>query len=432
MLAIQNSQVENAYIKKALAVSEFSSLTLEQYIYCTKYPVDKFMVDNFFHHLDKNINIYVTPSFLEYFGYSGETRKQKEVFLGTLKNNFESGSDYWILNNDEYKNFYDQVSKNISKKIDANRINPEDPAHDAPSIDTEVETIKSPKFPDPFDYIGKVGKGKTKHVILTVPCFKEFLMILTTSKAKQVRKFYLMLEELINDYAKYQALWLQTDAAKKDARIDALIKDLRNSNRIAEENGKKLDISNQRLEASNKKLDISNRRLDESNKKLAESNRKLGISNMKLEELTEQLEITGEEMESQGNVLNKKIDKISDKLGVSVKDRVLQPQDARKQEKFVLYEINDPNVEYTHYTARVKISGANRANNRVIQNHPDAKIILEITATPNAKILYENIKENIREPEYNLNYIRIPADWTSERFVQFIMEVYESRKVIDL
>lgn len=120
--------------------------------------MDQFMVDTFFHNLDKNINIYITPSFLEYFGYSGSLEDQKKAFLRTLKSHFNVDSDYWIYGNNEYKKFYDQVSENIKEIFGDEKLSNMDATQNSPSVDTEAIVIKSPEFPDPYDFIGVNGK----------------------------------------------------------------------------------------------------------------------------------------------------------------------------------------------------------------------------------------------------------------------------------
>lgn len=420
-----NSSSKNIFVERALKRSEFQFLTLEQFISATNYPVDGFMVDNFFHNLDKDINIYITPSFLEYFGYSGDVNRQKELFLKTLKSNFENGSDYWIYSNNEYKNFYDKVSEVINSNFKE-----EDPIHhmvdrNSPSVDTEAVVIKSPEFPDPKNFIGVTGKNTTKHVVLTVKCFKKFLMILNTKKANTVREFYLMLEELITDYGRYQNLWLQTDAAKKDARIDALIADLRNSNKLAEK-------SNQLLEETRDDLRNSNRLLEETQQDLRNSNNILEETRQELHEANERLESLQEDFETSEDVLTNKIDNISRKLDIAVEDRVVKSNKRATHENFILYSLNDPESEYTHIVARVQNRSLTRSSNNIATNYPNSQMILHLKATPNANALYANVKEKIKGPIYKGQYINIDNAMTEARFIAAIQKVYNDKKIVVL
>ena len=127
------------YIETALATEK--NLSVTEFIEETKFAIPIKEIKKF-HNISPNIeNIYITPELLNYFGYSGNMSNQKEVFLGTLKNNFEEGTDYQILNNKDYEIYY---TKNPNEL-----------------------------WPHPDNYIGKVGKGTTKHLILNINCLKD-------------------------------------------------------------------------------------------------------------------------------------------------------------------------------------------------------------------------------------------------------------------
>ncbi len=408
---------KNVYIERALKACEFRCLTLEEFVIMTKYPVDKFMIDNFFHNLDKDINLYITPKFLEYFGYTGALKRQKEYFMMTLRNNFNEGSDYWVLDNKGYQIHYQEISKIIAETFESEDLRRFEPSQNPPSGDTKhPDPIKPPEFPDPSNFIGVNGKGTTKHVILTVHCFKKFLMMLNTRKANDVREFYLMLEQLIRDYTKYQALFLQTDGAKKDARIDALIADLRKSN-------DKLDASTEATTKARKELERTNKLYEDSIKELSDTRKELAYSNRMLEDSYEDLAVTEE-------VLGEKIDNISRKLDRAVEDRVVRPEEPAKLEHFALFALKDPKYQFTHKVARVRGTNFARAKNSVLQQFPKADMVLHLRATPNAKALYDNIRDKIRGPTYRNLYISLGEDWTEDSFVAKIREVYEEKREV--
>ncbi len=322
-----------------------------------------------------------------------------------IQPNFIEGRDYWILNNQEYNSHFQEVSQIISENFENEKSRGLESSRTTLSIDTEVHeekgisavAINPPKFPNPNEFIGVKGKNTTKHVIMTVRCFKKFLMMLNTSKANTVREFYLMLEELIQEYTKYQALFLQTDGAKKDARIDALIGDLR---------------------TSNKELATSNAELKKVREELTETRRSL-------EEAAENLETTEE-------VLGGKLDKVSRKLGIAVEDRVVKQSDPSKFEHFALYALRDSDAEYTHYTLRVKQKSFSRAKENLIRHFPNATMILHIKAAPNARSLYDNIREKIKGPKYSGNYIALSEEWPEERFVESVRKIYAERKEVKI
>ncbi len=415
----KSPNAKNIYIERALRVSEFRCLTLEEFVIRTGYPVDQFMIDNFFHNLDKDINLYITPKFLEYFGYTGALKTQKTNFMRMLDSNFTEGVDYWVLDNKGYQIHYQEISKIIAENFESENLSIHVDAQNPQSGDTkQPDPIKPPEFPDPSKFIGVNGKATTKHVILTVHCFKKFLMMLNTKKANNIREFYLMLEQLIRDYTKYQNLYLQTDGAKKDARIDALIADLRNSN-------KETAASRQALEKATEELFENRQELSKSRKELSDTRKELAYTNRMLEDSHEDLLVTEE-------VLGEKIDNISRKLDRAVEDRVVRPEEPAKLEHFALFALRDPNSEFTHKVARVRGTNFTRAKNNITQQFPKAEMVLHLEATPNAKALYDNIRDKIRGPVYRSLYISLGEDWTEDSFVAKIREVYEEKREVDL
>ncbi len=47
-------------------------MTLKEFIKVTNYPIDPFIVDNFFNNLNDDIPIYVTNGLIEWFGFNGK------------------------------------------------------------------------------------------------------------------------------------------------------------------------------------------------------------------------------------------------------------------------------------------------------------------------------------------------------------------------
>ncbi len=213
------------YIKRVFRnfADNITMLTIQEFIHKSKYPIDNFMVDNFFVNLNDDIPIYVTNELIEWCGYSG-IHDDKKRRLKDLLQGFEETKDYWIYSNKEYYEYYD---KSICGK---------------PQIGSDQ---LKPNYPHPDTFI---GKNKTKHIVLTVQCFKMILMMLTTNKAHQIRLYYISLEQLIKTYSKYQ-LYCQINQTR--------ILKIANT-----ELNRKVDKQSKQLSKLQSTLDIMNTKLD--------------------------------------------------------------------------------------------------------------------------------------------------------------------------
>ncbi len=180
--------IECPYIKRVFenyteSTNNITLLTIQEFIHKSKYPIDNFMVDNFFVNLNDDIPIYVTNELIEWCGYSG-IHDDKKRRLKDLLQGFEETKDYWIYSNKEYYEYYD---KSICGK---------------PQIGSDQ---LKPNYPHPDTFI---GKNKTKHIVLTVQCFKMILMMLTTKRAPAIRLHYVQIEKLMIIYMQYQCIIL--------------------------------------------------------------------------------------------------------------------------------------------------------------------------------------------------------------------------------
>ncbi len=167
------------YVKKAL--TRGSGLTVQEFIEVAEYPVDCFMVDNFFHNLSDDIPIYVTRELIEWCGFNSKEFKLRKREFKRILENFEKGVDYWTFSNKEYTKYYKTLSLKLSPDSLAN-------------------------YPIPTDFY---NKNKTKHLVLTVDCFKEMMMLLRTPRAPVIRKHYIQMEKLLFLYMEYQCACLR-------------------------------------------------------------------------------------------------------------------------------------------------------------------------------------------------------------------------------
>ena len=408
------------YVAAALAAPDSRFYTLEEFVRVTNYPIDEFTVNNFFHNLIDDTNIYISEQILDYCGYQGKLIKKKNSFMLTLQANFKEESDYWIYNNNSYnshyKNLSDQEIKNQELK------NPALMIEEKYSSSNDKALISS-MFPNPNKFIGVNGKNQTTHVITTVECFREFVMCLRTERGGDVRRFYLGLEKLIKVYGTYQSLYLLSECNTQNKLANDTLIELRISNKESRNLNKKLQISNEEAKIANEEAKIENEESRNIRKELQ-------ISNEKLQEDTEEIVSSREDAEATNDVIIDKMNLISRKLGVAVVDRVIQPDDCKKQETFILFRLNDPDCTKSHLAIRAQYSGVKRAEATVLKAHPNAKKILSIEATPNAKVLFANIREKIREPTYTNRYITLPETMTEKQFLIRVKKVYAARSIV--
>lgn len=154
-----------------------NNMTFIEFIRYNNINLDTLYIDDFFHTLQHDKPIYMTDKMIEYFGYGGSIKVQKELVNRLLTLHFSGyiNQMYFKYNNDEYNNLKHEI-------VDENK-----------SLDPLYPTILSTH-----------GKGKTIHLLIMPSLFKELLMVCTTTKGKKVREFYVRIVDIMFIYIKYQ------------------------------------------------------------------------------------------------------------------------------------------------------------------------------------------------------------------------------------
>ena len=228
-------------------------LTLNQFITHTEFKVDAYSMNKFFYNLDNEIPIYADKSVIEWFGFKGEFRKQKEKIINLLKNNFaEYENLYWFnYTNEEYEAFYNTNFMPLMRGMKNN-------------------TDKSDIYPNPTDF-NVHGQNKTKHLIIHPMIFKHIVLMADTQKSMEIRDYYITLEDLIKKFTQYQS-----EANKiENKSLKQLLKD----------NNILMNRMDNKLEIMDNKLDDANKKADEESKKADAARDKLTIVHSKLEEV---------------------------------------------------------------------------------------------------------------------------------------------------
>jgi hypothetical protein len=121
---------------------------------------------------------------LKYIGYSRrEYKKNKQDYFNLLKENFEIDIDFKILFLKEFEEF----SKFQKLALENSIIN---------------------------------EHNKVKHLIVSPDCFKQSLMLLKTTKSKEIKKYYIELERVFKFYLEYQNEYIKCELNNKNQELE--------------------------------------------------------------------------------------------------------------------------------------------------------------------------------------------------------------------
>jgi hypothetical protein len=130
----------------------------------------------------RDFKYYIDNDMLKYIGYSEiDINSSKRAYLILLKDNFEEENDFKLLNSKEFLN------------------NPK-------CMIMHLENINT--------------HNKVKHLIVSPDCFKQSLMLLKTSKSKEIKKYYIELECVFKFYLEYQNEYRKLELNNKNQELE--------------------------------------------------------------------------------------------------------------------------------------------------------------------------------------------------------------------
>jgi len=257
--------------------------------------------------------------------------------------------------------------------------------------------------------------------------FKIFLM--RSLKTKIYAKYYLLLEEAIKYFNDYQHLLKENYVIKLKEKI-------KNNNLLIKEKDDKIDSLENKLDdiiKDNKELLLNNKELLENNKEIIKRNKKmeaqlnealerLEITNDKLDDANEELENTNEKLDNTDKTLNL----VSKKLDIAVEDRVVKTKKTTILEYFVI--MKNPSIHYKYYVIR----GQKRYLNKKKEELEGYIEIKTIKCCPNANILWNLLKEKLKDKlDYMGNKINL-LNITENEFLKNVDDIYNERKNIKI
>jgi hypothetical protein len=326
----------NPKIRKALDKS-FSLLDIMKFIEVTKFKLNMIMFDYFWQIVVGNHNTLVGRIILEWFGYDGEYYKQRQNFKKMLKNN----------------------------DISFNELTHKDTKHELyPMIQTECKDMANCDI------------AKSKFLVMEPNDLKMAIMQLKTKNGHIIRQYYIDLEELLKLYVEYTLYFNHRESQRKITNLEKMMA--------------KMDLEREQDR---------------------EYMRSLGISLEEVKDQNETLIDQNEELLDNNKGLKKDVKDVKRKLGIAVKDRAPLPvdhgpkdhdrdpalpdRDEDKQERFVLLKRND-DEHYQYYTIRAQHGYTERRIKTQKVLFPHLVVLLDFTAHPNSKTLYNRIKDELR------------------------------------
>jgi hypothetical protein len=285
MLRLNAKQILEKSIKSGI------NMKFTDFIKFNSIDLNESYVDTFFHNLQSDIPIYMSENMIEYFGYKGSPKVQKELLNRLINENFLEYKNelYFDYDNKTYVEFRkekEEILKTLEsgvKKID------------------ELYPLKTGK-----------NMSKVKHILITPKLFKEMLMLCNTEKGKQVRRYYLDIVDVMELYVQFQnKLTITTLEQKLDytnVQLTITNKELIEERKCAVEERKKADEERKKAE---ERFQEAQKKADEERKKADERfNKLLGVAEDTKEEVLEKI---GELAETRLDLSNVVHDRVSTK-----------------------------------------------------------------------------------------------------------------------
>ena len=174
----------NPKIRKALD-SSFKLLDITQFVKITKFKLNMVMFDYFWQVVVGNQYVHLSSLVLEWFGYDGVIRDQKQAFIKMLKRNT---IEYHELT---------QKDKEIELY---------------PTIQEELQLL-------PHD----AAKSRSKFLIMAPNDLKMAIMQLKTKNGHIIRQYYIDLEELLKMYTEYTLYFNNREATRKITDLEQMM-----------------------------------------------------------------------------------------------------------------------------------------------------------------------------------------------------------------
>ncbi|ADO00448.1 hypothetical protein WIV_gp104 [Wiseana iridescent virus] len=225
----------NPKIRKALDNS-FKLLDIMEFVKITKFKLNMVMFDYFWQVVIGNHSTLIGSMVLEWFGYTGEYKKQRQNFKKMLSNN---------------NICYDELThKNIDHEL-------------YPIIQHELSGMSN------CDIV------KSKFLIMEPDDLKMAIMQLKTKNGHTIRQYYIDLEKLLKMYVEYTLYFNHRESQRKITNLEQMMGDMKLEREKDRQYMRSLGITLEEVRDQNDELLDNNRGLK---KDVKEVKRKLGIA----------------------------------------------------------------------------------------------------------------------------------------------------------
>ena len=367
------------------------NLKFNEFIEYNKINLNEIFVDNLFHNIQNNLPIYMDEDKIGYFGYSGDIRKQKELLIRLINENFleHKNKFYFEYNNKKYIEF----------KVNQNKF--------LMTLERGIRNID-----DLYPIKDGKNSSKIKHLIITPKLFKELLMLCNTEKGKQVRKYYIEMVEVMELYIKYQNKMIIRTLEQKLDNISMKLEE--STNQLIETN---TQLKEERIKADEERIksDVERIKAYEERKKADERfNALLDVAEETKEEVIVKIEELAETKMDLDNVI---IDRVSIKR--------ISPN---KYGCVVILKDNTINKRFPYYVLRIQEKSISARISLINKTYPNTLEIFRIY-NPNASMSWLSIRDKYKE-----NIITTRTNWfalnniTEEHFKNKIIEMDETER----
>jgi hypothetical protein len=377
MLLLNESQI----MEKSLAVQ--NQMTFKEFVTFNNIDLDGVMVDKIFHNINNNMPIYMDEFMIEYFGYSGIMKKQRESLVKLIETNFsEYQNQLWhSYKNKEYIEF---CEKNL-KPDQSGFKNLKSGRSDFKNNDENLEDqSRSSKINDKFSALyppAPTGKSaaRIKHLLIMPKLFKEMLMLAQTDKGKQVRRYYIDMMEVMELYIKFQ----------NTVQVKSLNCQLSDIKTILLES--KAESDKRQIESDKRQIEYEKQRAD-----------------AKIESDKRQIEYEKNQIESEKKH-DDRFDKLYGKAEETHKDlQKILPERVRiskvpliKNHVFVILKDNADTDGFPYYALRRQNNSINSAIQKIQNDYPNVVIYFKIKHAGSIhfwnEVKFSHLKENINK-----------------------------------
>jgi len=356
----------NPKINKALNKS-LSLLDIMKFIEVTKFKLNMTMFHYFWQVVVGNQCTLIGTVILEWFGYEGEYRKQRQNFKKMLQNN-NIGYRELTWEDEEIEQF--------------------------PTFERELQLL-------PHD----AARSCSKFLIMEPRDLKMAIMQLKTKNGHIIRDYYIDLEELLKLYVEYTLYFNHRESQRKITDLEQMMA---------------------RMDLTMKKQEEDREKDRQIMLQQTQYMRSLGISLEEVKDQNDELLDSNKGLKKNIKGLKSDVKDVKRKLGIAVEDRAPQPEDESKRERFVLLKRNDPDF-MGYYTIRAQDSYTNKKLKTQKILFPNLVVLLDFKCSPNSKTLYNRIKENLKlkNVAFKNNEIELESSQITEE------ELIEEMKVIN-